>query len=189
MQELQSFVSWLYGVAYRISARSVRQRARTTVSTLEDQVMVAADPLEKLNAQFEQEIVFDELHRLPESVRAPLVLRYLKGKTNQQVAAELNLSETAVEGRLKRGRKQLRLRLARKGVTYGLGIGLLSLVQREALATLLPELVSKTLATSLGAKTTVETTLETEHGHEITRMAEQEIFKMATTNAWISFLR
>lgn len=181
IRKLQSFVSWLYGVAYRISARSVRQRARTTVSTLEDQVMVAADPLEKLNAQFEQEIVFDELHRLPESVRAPLVLRYLKGKTNQQVAAELNLSETAVEGRLKRGRKQLRLRLARKGVTYGLSIGLLSLVQREALATVLPELVSKTLATSLGAKTTAETTLETEHGHEITRMAEQEIFKMATT--------
>ncbi|MDG1806409.1 MAG: sigma-70 family RNA polymerase sigma factor [Pirellulaceae bacterium] len=181
IRKLQSFVSWLYGVAYRISARSVRQRARTTVSTLVDQVMVTADPLEELNAQFEQEIVFDALHRLPESVRAPLVLRYLKGKTNQQVAAELNLSETAVEGRLKRGRKQLRLQLARKGVTYGLGIGILSLVQREALATVLPELVSKTLATSLGAKTTVETTFETGHGHEITRMAEQEIFKMATT--------
>ena len=181
IRKRHSLVSWLYGVAYRISARVARQRARNIVSTLEDEAMVAADPLESLNAQYEQEVVFEELHALPESVRAPLVMRYLNGKTNQQVAAEMNLSQSAVEGRLKRGRKQLRLRLARKGVTYGLGIGIMGLVQREALATDIPNLVSRTLATSLGSAITGESTVETGHTHEITRMAEEEIFKMATT--------
>ena len=181
IRKRHSLVSWLYGVAYRISVRAIRQRARITVSTMEDEVMVAADPLEKLNAQFEQGIVFEELHGLPESTRAPLVLRYLQGKTNQQIARELKLSETAVEGRLKRGRKQLRLRLARKGVTYALGVGILSLVQREALASELPRVVSKTLATALGAPNGVETPLETDPRYEITRMAEEEIFRMATT--------
>ena len=175
-----SLVSWLYGVAYRISARTARQQAKTTVSTLEDKVMVTADPLDRLNAQFEQHAVFEEVHRLPEPLRAPLVMRYLNGKTNKQVAAELKLSETAVEGRLKRGRMKLRLRLARKGVTFGFAIGFLGFVRNEAAAIELPNLATSTLTAAFNAESVSGTTLETGLSNQVTRMAEEEIFKMAT---------
>lgn len=181
IRKRHSLVSWLYGVGYRISARTVRQQAKTTVSILEDRVMVAADPLEKLNARYEQETVFEELHRLPESLRAPLVLRYLNGNSNQQVARELNLSEAAVEGRLKRGRKQLRLRLAQKGVAFGFAVGVLGLVQRDAAALDLPHLVADTLATSLAGASASGSLIETGINQEILRMSEEELLKMATT--------
>ncbi len=187
IRKRHSLVSWLYGVAYRISARTARQQAGTTVSTLEeDKVMVSADPLERLNSRFEQDAVFEELHRLPESLRAPLVLRYLNGNSNQQVAKELDLSESAVEGRLKRGRKQLRLRLARKGVSFGFAIGVLGLVQREAAALDLPNLASNTISAvtanvSVVGESAVANSVETTLNSEVIRLAEEEILKMATT--------
>ena len=64
IRKRHSLVSWLYGVAYRISARTARQQAKTTDSTVEDKIMIAADPLERLNARFERDTVFEELHRL-----------------------------------------------------------------------------------------------------------------------------
>jgi len=181
IRKRHSLASWLYGVTFRISARTARQLAKTTVSTLEDKAMVTADPLEQLNSQFEQETVFSELHRLPESLRAPLVLRYLQGQSNIQVGQELGLSESAVEGRLKRGRKQLRLRLARNGVTFGFGIGVLGLVQQQAVAHPLPELVSRTVATALSPSQASNANVDMATSQQITRMAEQEIYKMVTT--------
>src|SRR5690606_38973755 len=49
--------------------------------------------------------------------RDPIVLRYLGNKSNSEVARQLGLSITALEGRLKRGKQQLRMRLIRRGVT------------------------------------------------------------------------
>ena len=46
----------------------------------------------------------------------PLVLRYLMGKSNREVAAELGLTLGVVEGRLKRGKDRLRMRLAKRGI-------------------------------------------------------------------------
>ena len=62
IRKRDALASWLYGVAFRISARHVRRRASQNTSVLKDEAMVADDPLEKLCEQFEQQAAFEELH-------------------------------------------------------------------------------------------------------------------------------
>jgi hypothetical protein len=59
--------------------------------------------------------VEEELHRLPERHRAPLVLCYLEGKTNDQAAAALGCPRGSMAARLAQARERLRECLARRG--------------------------------------------------------------------------
>ena len=56
-----------------------------------------------------------ELRRLPERYRAPLVLCYLRGRTHEQAAEDLRCPVGTVRSRLARGRDLLRKRLTRRG--------------------------------------------------------------------------
>jgi len=172
-----SLASWLYGIAYRISARSAKKRARATVLSLKDEVMVSADPLENISAQSEQNAVLEELQQLPENTRTPMVLRYLQEQSNAEVAEAMSLSESAVEGRLKRGRHQLRVRLARQGVAFSFVLSVLESIQQEAAATEIPQLVEKTVETCLTGTGTSIGSL----GGEPFQLAQQELVKMVTT--------
>src|SRR4051812_39627521 len=60
--------------------------------------------------------VHEELSRLPERYRAPLVLCYLEGPTHEQAAERLRCPVGTVRSRLARGREQLRSRLVRRGL-------------------------------------------------------------------------
>src|SRR5205085_1956918 len=64
-----------------------------------------------------QETLHEELARLPEKYRAPLVLCYLEGRTQCEAARQLGWGENVLRGRLDRGRERLRQRLVRRGVT------------------------------------------------------------------------
>ena len=107
--------SWLYGVAYRVAVRSrsdvLRRRSYETASTsLEDAAPFDSNDLEEVVPILDQ-----ELSRLPEKLRAPLVLCYLKDCTHDQAAAELRWPVGTVRSRLARGRELLRERLTRRG--------------------------------------------------------------------------
>ncbi len=113
----RSLAAWLYGVARRVCLRMRRERAGRPTSPLMEAVVTYNDPLDELLARHDGMAADEELSALPEKLRAPLVLRYLAGKSNDAVAKELGISVAALEGRLKRGKHQLRLRLIRRGVT------------------------------------------------------------------------
>src|SRR5262249_58991739 len=80
----------------------------------------AADPPESAAAaevswQDVRVALDEELARLPERFRAPLVLCYLEGKTRDEAARELGWSVGTLRGRLGRGRDWLGSRLPRRG--------------------------------------------------------------------------
>ncbi len=65
----------------------------------------------------------DELNGLPESFRAPLVLCYLEGLTQEQAAAQLHCPLGTIQSRLARGRAKLKARLTKKGVDFSTALG------------------------------------------------------------------
>lgn len=110
--------SWLCGTAYRISlkARAVEARRRSQERTVGN-TKLKPNPKETEAAWKELKPVIDEeLSRLPEKYRIPLVLCYLEGKTNEAAARELGWAPGSMSYRLAQARERLRERLIRRGV-------------------------------------------------------------------------
>ena len=61
-------------------------------------------------------LLHDEIGRLPEKYRSPIVLCHLEGKTHEEAARVLNWPVGTLSGRLSRGRALLKGRLERRGL-------------------------------------------------------------------------
>jgi RNA polymerase sigma factor (sigma-70 family) len=111
-----SIGSWLYGVARRVAvraranARKRQDRERRGTARLLATGDTAAETRDLGH------LLDEELGRLPEKYRAPLVLHYLCGRTKAETARDLGWTEGTVSGRLARGRELLRSRLTRRSV-------------------------------------------------------------------------
>jgi RNA polymerase sigma factor (sigma-70 family) len=125
----ESVGSWLHRVAYRIAlkarSRASLQRQNEAVrlgGSLALQELSAAEAHREMGGLLAQErddlrsLLDKELNRLPEKYRAPLVLCYLEGKTQEQAARELSWPAGTVAGRVARGKELLRGRLERRGL-------------------------------------------------------------------------
>ena len=110
-----SMAPWLHAVALRAarSARSARrrrtehERQRAEMST--DRSGDAVDP-------DRDQLLHNEIDRLPERYRLPIVLCDLEGRTHEQASRHLGCPVGTVKSRLNRGRARLRERLARRGL-------------------------------------------------------------------------
>jgi RNA polymerase sigma factor (sigma-70 family) len=110
--------SWLYTVAYRLAltARANERRRQQC----EEQAARRRPTSEGPALASDLEAVLDEeLQRLPEKYRTPLVLCYLEGKTNEQAAHLLGCPVGSMSARLNQARDRLREGLARRGYTVG----------------------------------------------------------------------
>src|SRR5205807_8383442 len=123
---------WLYGVAVRTAKKAKVAAARRW----RREMSVVASPGSN-SASRERErpecsaehaelraIIDDELGKLPEQLRGPVVLCDLGGKTRAEAARELGCPEGTVAARLAKARKLLAERLTRRGVALpaaGLG--------------------------------------------------------------------
>lgn len=116
-----ALASWLHGAARRIGLQALSEIGRHTAMP-DPATPLAVDPpvLQQMQEAFERQVLDEELARLPERFRLPLVLHYLEGLTGREVANRLGVSEDAIEGRLRQGRNRLRERLLRHGI--GLGV-------------------------------------------------------------------
>jgi RNA polymerase sigma factor (sigma-70 family) len=118
----RSVGSYLYGVAYHLAVRMRADAARRQAREPREAAMADADPLADMTLREIQQILHEELRQLPEKYRAPLVLCYLEGQTQEEAARQLGWSKRRVKGRLQRGRELLRGRLARRGVALSAGL-------------------------------------------------------------------
>jgi len=107
--------SWLYKVAYRIALRLRSSAARRAghEQAGDDLPCREADEAQRRDLR---RAVDEEIDRLPEKYRAPLVLCYLQGHTNEEAAAQLGCPRGTILSRLSRARDRLRGRLARRGL-------------------------------------------------------------------------
>jgi RNA polymerase sigma factor (sigma-70 family) len=125
--------NWLYGVAYRAAAKARADSFRARAKELLDMPMVE----QPSDQEWQQlgPILDDELNRLPNKLRTPIVLCYLQGRTYAEAARHLGWPPGTVSGRLARARDLLRTRLVRRGL--GLSSAALSsyLTQNTASAT------------------------------------------------------
>lgn len=117
-----SLAAWLHGVAYRSACRLRKQYRNRPLNQHEEAADMAsptmdADPLTALARKMNLEALDRELESLPDLLREPLVEHYLLGHSAPQIAERMELSVSAVEGRLRRGRHALRTRLARRGIS------------------------------------------------------------------------
>jgi RNA polymerase sigma factor (sigma-70 family) len=106
--------AWLYGVARRAAGRLRARAARGREVPLGE--LPGPDTTADVTWRDGLRVLDEELGRLPEAYRAPLVLCYLEGKTQDEAARLLGWTLGAFRGRLERGRARLRDRLNRRGV-------------------------------------------------------------------------
>jgi RNA polymerase sigma factor (sigma-70 family) len=135
--------NWLYGVALRIARKEKARGTRRRV--VERQAPELARETGKDLDQAELRSVIDEeIRRLPERYRVPLVLCHLEGLRHDEVARRLGCPVGTVESRLSRAREQLRHRLERRGLAPTASVIGVTLRSPGATA-MIPSLVEATL--------------------------------------------
>src|SRR5262249_32548347 len=135
IRKQSSLAAWLHGVAVRVAARIRERTDRSAHSELPD--VAQSEAADDLTWREVQRMLDEELQRLPDRFRRPLVLCYLEGKTRDEAAGELGWSLTTLRGRLDTAREQLLKRLSRRGVTLPAAL-LAALLTQTAGASSLP---------------------------------------------------
>jgi RNA polymerase sigma factor (sigma-70 family) len=108
--------NWLHGVAWRtarsLRSRLLRQQQRAPANGDSLHLATTNDPL----PNDLRPVLDEELSRLPEKYRAPVILCHLQGLTRRQAATQLAIPEGTLSVRLARACVILRRRLLLRGI-------------------------------------------------------------------------
>jgi RNA polymerase sigma factor (sigma-70 family) len=150
VQPRESLAAWLHAVARRVAlkARSARVRRLrlTPVRGPQPLAVLAADPrpdpLAEMSARELVAVVDEEVRRLPEVYRLPVILCCLEGRSLEEAARQLGWTPNSVKGRLQRGRARLHARLVRRGLTLSAALAAVELSRAPVPAALLAPLLA-----------------------------------------------
>jgi RNA polymerase sigma factor (sigma-70 family) len=140
----EKLANWLYGVAYRTALKAKATNIKRAVK--ERQVMsqpdspAPADPWRELLPLLDQ-----ELSRLPDKYRLPIVLCDLEGQSIKDAARNLDWPQGTLAGRLARARALLAKRVARHGLVLSVGTLTALLSQHIASASVPSSLILSTV--------------------------------------------
>ncbi len=151
IRDSASVGSWLYGVAYRTALKLRAAGKRRNKHELGQAGATNLSSPDDLSWREVQATIYAELNRLSERYRAPLVLCYLEGKTQDQAALTLGISKTSLKKHLESARALLRVRLLRRGIGAGGMLVAGSWPGAQATACLPTALIASTLTSALGA--------------------------------------
>jgi RNA polymerase sigma factor (sigma-70 family) len=108
-----SLAGWLASVATKTASRSRSRIARHAAAPLPSEPFEEASDLERSDTR---RALFEEVQRLPDRTRVPILLCYFEGMTHEAAAATLHLPVGTIHSRLSRGRERLKTRLIRRGL-------------------------------------------------------------------------
>ena len=121
----ESLGPWLYRVASRVAARARADRRRRgdreKCGGPSPDFLSEPDCRDSPDGDDIPRIVHEELGRLPERLRAPVVLCHLEGMTHEQAAGQLGCPIGTIRSRLARARALLHRRFARRGIVTSAG--------------------------------------------------------------------
>jgi RNA polymerase sigma factor (sigma-70 family) len=136
--------NWLYGVAHntarKAKAMCTRRRAKERSAAQAAAARRPAEGGERLGT-----LLDEELGRLPEKYRVPLVLCELEGRTVREAARHLGWPQGTVAGRLSRARALLARRLTQRGLALPAGALAAALAPGAAAACVPRPLVASTV--------------------------------------------
>ncbi|MGL6073091.1 MAG: sigma-70 family RNA polymerase sigma factor [Fimbriiglobus sp.] len=133
VRDPSALAAWLHGTAWRVAVRIREQRRGlplTQAPTAREDTL--SEALQALD---------DELTRLPEHWRLPVLLCHLQDRTQEQAATDLGISMSTLRRRLEKGRERLRVRLERRGIELA-GLLTLSVLSASTSAATLPNVAS-----------------------------------------------
>ncbi len=133
---------WLHGVAFNTARKLRRSNSRRAVR--EKPLAEVPEPSAAGASELQDELLAlldEELNRLPERYRTPIVLCDLEGATRKQAARLIGCPEGTVAGRLARARAMLADRLTRRGVMLPAVLLAALRIERSAIAANVPEVL------------------------------------------------
>lgn len=153
VQRRDSIGSWLYGVAFRLATKMKTAAARRRTKEARAEAKHQQDVLAAISAREAQDMLDQELARLPDKYRAPLILCCVEGLARDEAAHQLAWPLRAVKNRLEQARLLLRARLARRGLTLSGALLLSVLCEQVGKAALSGGLIRSTVkaATTVAA--------------------------------------
>jgi RNA polymerase sigma factor (sigma-70 family) len=125
-----ALAGWLYRVAYRVALRARARPAPRPAGDLPEPAVEAADDVLWRDLR---PVLDEEVGRLPEKYRLPVVLCYLSGLTTDEAGRHLGVPRGTVLSRLAWARQRLGARLSARGVTLSAAL-LGALLSTEAAA-------------------------------------------------------
>jgi RNA polymerase sigma factor (sigma-70 family) len=108
----EQVAGWLHGVALRVATKARAERGRR--QQREGTIVDVPAPDRPDDTTDLRRVLDEELDKLPEKYRLPIVLCELEGRTLEEAAKLLGWPKGTVAGRLSRGRELLRQRLSRR---------------------------------------------------------------------------
>ena len=104
MRSPQSLAAFLHEVASRIAQKAQVTAQRRQRHKAQAETRTVSDPMAAIELRELRALLDEELDRLPEKYRAPLVLCYLEDKSYVKTARQLGWRDGTVCGRLARAR-------------------------------------------------------------------------------------
>jgi RNA polymerase sigma factor (sigma-70 family) len=110
-----ALASWLHGTARRVATRALRESIRRRHHERKSLEIPKTNPTEPEAPRNWAEL-HEELAKLPDRYRDPIILCDLTGLTHEQAAGQLGCPPRTLQTRLYRGRERLKQKLIRRGV-------------------------------------------------------------------------
>ncbi|HEY7157774.1 MAG TPA: sigma-70 family RNA polymerase sigma factor, partial [Gemmataceae bacterium] len=112
----QPLGGWLHTVAVRVAHRALSHSRRQRPAAVLPERATPGDVADDVSSRELFRAVDEEIECLPATLRLPVILCCLEGRTRDEAAERMGCSVAAVKGRLERGRHLLRQRLERRGI-------------------------------------------------------------------------
>src|SRR5262249_39273198 len=148
----EALTAWLHVVAHRaaLKVRSAKVRQRRVAQPLAvPPADTRSDPLAELSARELLVLVDEEVRRLPEVYRLPVILCCLEGRSLEEAARQLGWTLGSVKGRLERGRARLHGRLVRRGLTLSAALAAAELSRGAGSAAVVARLIASTIQAAM----------------------------------------